>query len=294
MLSIASLLAPETTRAPSGAAIESPRSGNRTNDAGDSLRGELRTLRLPPAKPGLRREYWSGLSWQLGSAAYWEDLAGSAEPYESHALGRSFREEIGICLLGGYGVPSPMAAAAFDLLRFEGIFDEHANPSRAQVDQLLHTDLTAWGFGGRYRFPRQRALRISAAMASADRVDLGVDDRALRDALMDFPGIGPKTASWIVRNMRGSDEVAIIDIHIERAGLCAGVFDRAWRLPRDYALFEAAFLGWAEHGGLSASHLDSCIWGLLSEMGQGGRYILGVETLAQVPNPVWSVDPAFA
>lgn len=34
--------------------------------------------------------------------------------------------------------------------------------------------------------------------------------------------IGPKTASWIVRNYRKSDCVAIIDIHIHRAGLLAG------------------------------------------------------------------------
>ena len=45
---------------------------------------------------------------------------------------------------------------------------------------------------------------------------------ALRDWLLAIPGIGPKTASWIVRNRTGSSAVAIIDVHILRAGTSAG------------------------------------------------------------------------
>ena len=91
--------------------------------------------------------------------------------------------------------------------------------------------------------------------------------RDIRDWLVDAPGVGPKTASWIVRNRFACDEVAIIDIHIRRAGEAAGVFDRRWRVERDYPKYEALFLAWAEHGGVRASILDACIWSELASLG---------------------------
>ncbi|MDZ3993341.1 hypothetical protein PspTeo4_24872 [Pseudomonas sp. Teo4] len=42
--------------------------------------------------------------------------------------------------------------------------------------------------------------------------------RALRDWLLELPGIGYKTASWVARNWLDADDVAILDIHILRAG----------------------------------------------------------------------------
>ena len=77
---------------------------------------------------------------------------------------------------------------------------------------------------------------------------------------MGLPGIGAKTASWIVRNHRGSDAVAIIDIHILRAGRHIGVFPVSWQPQRHYTQLECAFLKFAEALGVRASLLDALIW----------------------------------
>jgi hypothetical protein len=69
--------------------------------------------------------------------------------------------------------------------------------------------------------------------------------------------------------------VAIIDIHVLRAGTTAGFFPRGWRLPKDYARFEAAFLAVARHGDVRPSVLDSCIWGTLSRLGRHAAAIIG-------------------
>ena len=111
----------------------------------------------------------------------------------------------------------------------------------------------------------------------------------LRDELQQAPGIGPKTASWIVRNLRGSNDVAIVDIHIIRAGVVAGVFDTAWSVARDYSLFERAFLSWSRATEIAAAKLDSAIWAALSGRGTWSRQILGARP-DQSLRPVWPVD----
>jgi len=63
--------------------------------------------------------------------------------------------------------------------------------------------------------------------------------------------------------------------------------DPRWRLPRDYDLFEQAFLQWAEHSEVSAALLDATIWGALASAGELACDILGVTKLGQQPMPVW-------
>jgi thermostable 8-oxoguanine DNA glycosylase len=99
---------------------------------------------------------------------------------------------------------------------------------------------------------------------------------------MALPGVGPKTASWIVRNHLGSDAVAIIDVHLLRAGVIAGVFDPRWSASRDYFLLEDLFLAWADHGGVSAAALDAVVWADMSRLGRDVHTALGV------PQDGWS------
>jgi thermostable 8-oxoguanine DNA glycosylase len=77
---------------------------------------------------------------------------------------------------------------------------------------------------------------------------------------MAIPGIGPKTASWIVRNWTGTDEVAILDVHVIRAGQLIGLFPKHIRLPRDYSALEARFLEFSHALKVRASLLDAIIW----------------------------------
>lgn len=261
-------------------------------DRRDLMQGELRWLALPrPDQPQALpyRPYWTGHAWQMGTAAYWESVAAEMHPIDSHRLGNTFAEEVGACLLGGHGMPFWLAQAAYEHLRDAGVFGLDENLTVEEIEKLLRAPLSAGGSTRRYRFPRQRAIRLADALAAIRSTDLPRSDKALRDWLLTISGIGPKTASWIVRNHRASNDVAIVDIHVVRAGIVAGLFNPQWRLPRDYDLYETAFLGWAQHADLPASNLDACIWGVLAHDGDAARDILGVERLQETPKPIWLV-----
>lgn len=231
--------------------------------------------------------YWSGQEWQLGTAAYWESVAHRTPPAVSHRLGASLAEEIGICMLGGYGIPSALANAAFLRLRQENIFVNGAKPTAYEIEALLRQPFPLGSSERKYRFPRQKAHRLSAALKALTIGNTPTDELGLRDWLLLQDGIGPKTASWIVRNTCNSDKVAIIDIHIIRAGVAAGVFSDNWSVAGDYELYEQAFLQWAQHAQLRASHFDACIWASLAYHPEEARDILGVKQLSDSPSPVW-------
>jgi thermostable 8-oxoguanine DNA glycosylase len=86
------------------------------------------------------------------------------------------------------------------------------------------------------------------------------DIEALHRRLLHLPGVGPKTAAWIIRNYTGSDDVAIIDIWLVRALTSNGVFLPQWHVERDYIRYEGAFLSYANQGRVRPAALDLCIW----------------------------------
>lgn len=222
---------------------------------------------------------------ELGSACFWIEQARQLEPPITYMWGNDLVEETVACLLGGYGVPMLMARAAFEALRAAGLTTTSATVTDADILSVLSTTLSIPGRPGgvRYRFPYQRAGRVSTALRTLHQ---GIPDelppRDLRDWLTRLPGVGPKTASFIIRNWTRSDDIAVIDIHIRRAGVAAGVFDRSWRLPHDYRRFEEAFCAWARRGDVGAADLDAYIWEQLSLMGNGARRLFGVRTLAEL------------
>lgn len=212
------------------------------------------------------RTLWWGHVWQWASAAYWTDRAARCIVGPGQfRLGMDLMEEVAVCVLGGFGMPSNVGLAAFEAVRDAGLVRPFA--PAAQIERVLRQPLRVGHRAVRYRFPRQRAGRLSAALTHLHQNPVPDQPRRIRDALVNVPGIGPKTASWIVRNHYDSDAVAILDIHVCRAGEAAGVFDRAWTLPHDYERYEAFFLAWASHAGVRASVLDACIWAELAELG---------------------------
>lgn len=96
--------------------------------------------------------------------------------------------------------------------------------------------------------------------------DLSPEPQELEDcALLDrfpllLPGIGPETASWIVRSLRGSDQVAILDVHLLRAGRVQKIFPPLLSVKRHNGQLEAVFLAFAKATGSGASLLASVIW----------------------------------
>jgi thermostable 8-oxoguanine DNA glycosylase len=206
-----------------------------------------------------------GHGWQVGTAAYWIALTENAvrdgrlpTSPGRHRIGGDLAEEVAACLLGGHGLPHQVGLAAFEAVRAEGLL---RGPVTLQaIEAVLRRPLRVGSRTVRYRFPAQRAGYLAAALTRLHTQTPPATARALRDWLLDLPGIGPKTAGWIVRNHLGSGDVAVIDIHVLRAGIEAAVFDPSWTPARQYSLLEALFLAWARHGAVNAADLDAVVW----------------------------------
>lgn len=216
--------------------------------------------------PGPGDSVLPGLAWgkadELFTSAYWAAIARAEEPLESGArrLGEDLVEEVAACLLGGHGIPAELGLAAFYQLRDSGLLAEPC-PTESEIFEALSEQLLVGGRLMRYRFARQKSRYLAFATRRIRTASPPLDrGRSLRDWLIDIPGIGWKTASWISRNWLDADDVAILDIHVCRAGQLAGIFRPDARLPRDYRVLETRFIDWSIALGLRPSVLDAVIW----------------------------------
>lgn len=222
-----------------------------------------RLIELPDSDEEVVRGVRWGAPDHLGTPAYWAvRCQWNDGPMASFACGaNSLVEEIGFCLLGGYSVTFEANVAAFQWLKEHQIFDLRAEASESRILELLSEPLDVQGRPRRYRFPNQRAKRIAAMRRRmVETPPNATSPRVLRDHLMGFEGIGPKTASWIVRNHLDSDEVAIIDIHVLRACRRMSLFPDEISLPRDYEALEERFLDFAKAIKVRSSLLDAVMW----------------------------------
>lgn len=222
-----------------------------------------RTKRFRPddeVVPGVRfgRPEW------VPTPAFWVALAdqeGEDPDAYISPVGTPLLEDVAFCLLGGYGIKMEVNRAAWERLSRAGVFETDATPTRDEIEALLSEPLLVEGRRLKYRFPRQRADRLAFALRHLKATPPPTHDPlAFRASLMTLPGIGPKTASWIVRNWSGSDAVAILDVHVLRAGTIIGLFPKDYRLPRDYVALERRFLEFANALQVPASLLDALIW----------------------------------
>jgi N-glycosylase/DNA lyase len=224
------------------------------------------TADLKPNTPPPDGEVIPGVKWGrpewVPSAAYWAVMGALAREEDGFVSSEStLKEQVGFCLLGGFGITAEMNHAVYDRLEREGVFLPGSVTSAAVIKRLLKEPVEVNGRMIRYRFPNQRSGRVAGAMRLLEEAPPIPDDpRSFRNALMTIPGIGPKTASWITRNWLGSDEVAILDIHIIRAGRMIGLFDRRQRVERDYEAMEARFLAFAFAIEVRPSILDAVMW----------------------------------
>jgi N-glycosylase/DNA lyase len=212
---------------------------------------------------------------QIFTPAYWQQRCAEGQAAGHGYFSRSggtLVEELGFCILGGFGIAMEMNEAAFVRLREHGIFSEDRRVSESDVRQLLLEPLLVKGQKRRYRFPNQKATRLASAIRhiASERLD-GLSDIAFRDVIASLPGVGLKTASWVARNWRRSDEVAILDIHILRAGWYIGLFELDIIMPRDYIRLERRFLDFARVLGSRASVLDAVMW---DDMRAGGSRLV--------------------
>lgn len=209
----------------------------------------------------------------LFTPAYWSlqaKLCAIPSHNGAHRIGATFREEVVACLVGGYGIPADVGIAAFHALRSQAVF-ELSSVSERYVFRVLSQPLClASGGQVRYRFAQQKSRYIAEFLGRFDELPSNSDMKATRDWLTQFNGIGPKTASWVVRNWFDSDDVAIIDVHLHRAGLLAGFFRSDDDPAKNYREMEHRYLAFAEALQVRASLLDALIWW---QMRRAGRLV---------------------
>ena len=231
--------------------------------------GTFRTLDLPERNtliwPGLK---WGGFDEPL-SPAFWASQAWMAAPADGrdYRLGDNLAEEVIYCVLGGHGMPAEVGLAAARRT-CEALRRERCQTlSQSALERLLREPLAVNGRLVRYRFAAQRARYLAAILTGLKAIDdARLADSELRNALCALPGIGPKTASWVVRNRRASDCVAILDVHVVRACSIIGVFPHGADPARRYFDLEGRFLRFCDAVGARASAMDAAMWSTMRRL----------------------------
>lgn len=231
--------------------------------------------------PAPDEEVLPGIAWgrvdQFLTPAYWRVRACSAElsgeADEQFALGATLFEEVAACLLGGHGIPAEVGLAAYERLRVLGLLDGTPHDAGTLAEALAEP-LLVGKRRVRYRFARQRSAYLGECLRRlANDRPAQRDDRMFRNWLASLPGLGLKTASWVTRNHRASDAVAILDVHLHRAGVVAGFFFPRHALAHDYHEMEDRFIGFGWTIGVRPSVLDALMWRDMKVAGRIGRQL---------------------
>jgi thermostable 8-oxoguanine DNA glycosylase len=209
---------------------------------------------------------WAALWYEFGGE-YVERVTTRARESPS-----SIEDELLFCLLGGHGVTFELARSATAVLEPLNVFGRKWSPSR--LEAAIRTELETAQFDPprkdgslrRYRYPRRKALVIAQAAQWVkgrrplyENLWVLDDERARRNVLCECPGIGLKTASWLLRNVGLGDALAVVDVHVLRALAAAGRITDA-RLPRDYHAVERHFLAWCDELNAPPAAFDLMVW----------------------------------
>jgi N-glycosylase/DNA lyase len=217
-------------------------------------------------------EVMPGIKWgnycKLYTPAFWKymylyyDLP---ENENSHRLGSNAIEEVIACLLGGYGIPSEMGLLAFQRLKKESLI--YPGVSFKKIETALSTPFMAEnGKTRKYRFYNQKSKYVYNFLQRDDLDSVDIDnDISFRNWLLSIDGIGPKTASWITRNWLQSENVAILDIHILRAGKIAGFFNGINNVSKNYFTLEESYISFCRALEVLPSNMDAVIWNYMKK-----------------------------
>lgn len=227
-------------------------------------RGDFAALELPDANDIVIDDVLWGKVEELLTPASWafQCLAqmDSTDPHRFR-MGDTLEEEFAVCMLAGYGVPAEIGMAAADRLRDAGVLDGSSPSGEGDIAELLRRPLDVDGRSVRYRFYKTKARYLSEGLAilRGDRPN-EQDPIAFRAWFRKLPGVGPKTSSFITRNWLGSDDVAILDIHVVRACQAFGLFKQEADVTKEYAVLEEKFVQFSRALGVKASWLDAVMW----------------------------------
>ncbi len=248
------------------------------------IRDRLIQREMPDANvellPGVR---W-GDPWTLFTPAYWLAQAWMTQS-DDHKTNKyrardSVVDELGFCMLGGFGITAELATSASERCKHACLFTR----LETQVEvwtEALSAPLIINDRSVKYRYPNQKARFLASAMAYVQQNHLRLDSgKMLRDQLLEIQGVGYKTASWVTRNVLDSDDVAILDIHLIRAGRLCGLFSPKDDVQRDYLSMEERFLLFSRELRLRPAILDCLIW---DEMRAAGPLPIDILNAAEHP-----------
>jgi N-glycosylase/DNA lyase len=224
----------------------------------------------PVLIPDADEDVIPGVKWghcsELCSPAYWRAiLLQAAGDVPKIRLGDTLFEETIACVLGGHGIPSEVGLAAFHLLRSVGFL--YPGVSEEELFEGLSRPMVVNTRTVRYRFARLKSRYLAGIARAFVETTPPAAPLALRAWLLSLKGIGPKTASWIVRNHCDSDDVAILDIHIVRAGQYCGIFPSEVSLSSQYYELEQRFVAFSRALGVRTALLDACMWAQMKRSG---------------------------
>jgi thermostable 8-oxoguanine DNA glycosylase len=118
----------------------------------------------------------------------------------------------------------------------------------------------------RYRFPQRKADLICRARrwlldagSLTAHLAARISEHDRRSWLVGCPGLGPKSASWLLRNTGWAKDLAILDVHVMRAMTAAG-FLVDERRPGCYEQIERQFLVWCEQLDAAPAVFDLFLW----------------------------------
>lgn len=240
-----------------------------------ALNNKLSSLEMPSATTEVIPGVLWGDATHLYTPAYWKALcwlSSFEDSMSNYRLGNTINEEIAACILGGYGIPAEVGLAAFDRVRDAGVLDQVVG--ERVIFDLLSQPLEVGKTRVRYRFAKQKSYYLSRALFKLANEEAPMRNAVdLRSWLLTIDGIGLKTASWITRNWLGSDDVAIIDVHIHRAGRLMNLFDCSHSPARSYLAMEQRFVDFCTNIEVKTSVLDALIW---QQMKEAGRFAISI------------------
>ncbi|WP_425393207.1 hypothetical protein [Ekhidna sp.] len=217
--------------------------------------------------PSPKDEVLPGMAWgsseRLYTPAYWKIqyvMHHNENGFDlDYRLGENILEEVVACLLGGFGLKSEVGVAAFNRLKKRKLIKKGVD--HKSINSSLKEPFKSGEKKVHYRFPNQKAKFIFEFLNRSDLESIPLDsDIDLRNWLLSINGIGPKTASWIARNYLDGENVAIIDIHIFRAGVLMGLFRGDLDITKDYFKLEYLFIQFCKIIQVKPSKLDALIW----------------------------------
>ncbi|WP_431047797.1 hypothetical protein [Roseateles sp. L2-2] len=230
----------------------------------------------------------SGVRWgaleEFPTPAYWmqqalarrlDRLDGLDRPDAAWpaASGRSLAEEVGASLLGGPGIPAAVGLAAFARIRERGAFVQ-PGVCELTLGAWLSEPLEVEGKALAFRFAAQKARHLAAVMPALLSAPDFEGGQEVRNWLMALPGVGPKTASAIVRGWSASEEIALIDVHLLRVGQVIGLFSRKLTVERHYLEAEARLLKLCAAMDLRPSELEAVVAAEMSRSPETARFLV--------------------